>query len=371
MVVEVEDVLLLRPGVDVAELGEVANVAVMHVRRVFREKRFGCPQVGSHGDICRDVNQHGRVAHGEGGEEELLVSTPEAVSHWPDAQPVRDDLGADPAGAVVDHERVAYPVQGGLQWWCRKEVKRLDRRVLVVPDGGELPEGLEAVGHGGVPKTGSLEGVRLLCILTFPAAVKTGPRDDGVHLRVEGLDGVVAVAVDRLDALHVQHRLGRFPLLAPYAVGNKRECYRWFGGIKVTTNSTQGNISYSRWVVIPLTEGCWRIRAAGAVIRVEGLVVDDRLVEGCMAGRGQAQLLFRHHAAVVSRSGGLHVHPTEGAHARVPARRLAAKRCAMVRDEKRSLVLGVEEVCNLSIGGNSTSSTRECINQAAGVGPHV
>ena len=123
VVVQVEDVLFLGPGVDVAKLDEVADVAVVHVGGVGRVKGFGglgadrvsrdsCRTDRLKPHIGRHVHQHGRVAHRKGGQKELLVGAGQAVVHGPHAQAVGDDLRADAARAVVDHERIAHAVQG-------------------------------------------------------------------------------------------------------------------------------------------------------------------------------------------------------------------------------------------------------------------
>ncbi|MNR10012.1 hypothetical protein D3C85_1262400 [compost metagenome] len=113
--VQVEDVLLVAV-VAVAELDEVPDIAVVDVRRlgrVQRHRRLDPDRVGRwhlprrqafQADVGRHVHQHGDVADGMGTEEELFISARQAVMHRAHAQAVGDDLGADAARAVVDHE---------------------------------------------------------------------------------------------------------------------------------------------------------------------------------------------------------------------------------------------------------------------------
>ncbi|MNF44700.1 hypothetical protein D3C84_258150 [compost metagenome] len=113
--VQVEDVLLVAV-VAVAELDEVPDIAVVDVRRlgrVQRHRRLDPDRVGRwhlprrqafQADVGRHVHQHGDVADGMGTEEELFIGAGQAVMHRAHAQAVGDDLGADAARAVVDHE---------------------------------------------------------------------------------------------------------------------------------------------------------------------------------------------------------------------------------------------------------------------------
>jgi hypothetical protein len=118
VVVQVEDVLLERAGVDVADLGEVARVTVMDVGGVLLEEGVvvdeaagpvvhadrgigyvdGVTPAGlNRRDITIPVKFHNRVAHRLRGEEELLVGAVGAVVHGARVQAVGDDLRADAA----------------------------------------------------------------------------------------------------------------------------------------------------------------------------------------------------------------------------------------------------------------------------------
>ncbi len=168
VVVQVEDVLLLRAHVDVSELGEVARVAVVDVRRVVLEKgrgglgadqghergilgRHRCGRYVFEPEVGRHVHPHPGVSHREGGQEELLVGAAETIVHGTHAQPVGDDLGADAAGGVVDHEGVAHAVERVAEHRvAEKALEGLRRARLVVPHLCPVTEGFQPVRHRGV-----------------------------------------------------------------------------------------------------------------------------------------------------------------------------------------------------------------------------
>ncbi len=233
VVVQVEDVLLERTGVDVADLDEVARVAVVDVGRVFlvqgvvvdeaarpvvyADRRVGyvdrvaparlvrCRQLASKlhdfprvalldAGVGREVHQPGRVADGLRGEEELLVGAVGAVVHGPGVQAVGDDLRADAARAVVDHEAVPDAVDGVLQHRVRVPLREhLRVGLLVVVDRRELAEGLEPVGELRVVLAHALQRVGAV----REAAVRLRADDDGVDVRVE----------QRVAVQHVEDRL--------------------------------------------------------------------------------------------------------------------------------------------------------------------
>ena len=262
VVVQVEDVLL-EAVVGVAELDEVADVAVVDIRRVTRVVGLG--GLGAHGGdelrlgrgqrrrtvlqkqqdiqhvlrrdglqagVGREVHQVGHFAHREVGEEEFLVGAVQAVVHGADAQTVGQDLGADAARTVVDHELVAHTLEQvgedrgqRVDGLARRRLEagdvvkaRIGLRVgrLVVPELREVAERLQAVRVGRVAHALAFQRVGA----GGEGAVGVGADDHGVHLGVHdgvaldhGQDGAAALAFSgpgqgvRVGGLVVEDRL--------------------------------------------------------------------------------------------------------------------------------------------------------------------
>jgi len=122
VVVLVEDVLLAGTCVNVAHLDELAGIAVMHVRRIVREQRVIRFRSGRRAacqrglavleaEVGRDIRQLGYIAHRKRGEEKFFVIAINTIVRRSDAQTAGNDLTADAAGTVVDHERITHTVQ--------------------------------------------------------------------------------------------------------------------------------------------------------------------------------------------------------------------------------------------------------------------
>src|SRR5262245_29545879 len=104
MRMQVENVMLCRPGVQVAEFGVVADVAVVHVRWIIRIEDLGCLSPERAGwrrlprsdvleaDICWNVDHHRGIAERPRGQEKLFVLAVVARKHWANAQPIGKDL---------------------------------------------------------------------------------------------------------------------------------------------------------------------------------------------------------------------------------------------------------------------------------------
>ena len=86
-------------------------------------------------DVGRNIDQQRWVTHGERRQEELLVRTVQAVVHRAHAEAVGDDLAADAAGAVVDHEGILDALEHVLVLRVQVEAgERLAVGGLVVED---------------------------------------------------------------------------------------------------------------------------------------------------------------------------------------------------------------------------------------------
>ena len=189
--------MLLRAGVEVAELHAVVQVAVVDVRRIVRVQGLGRRS----GLVRRVVDDHRRVADRPRAQEELLVLALDALPHRTDAEPVGDDLGADAAGAVVDREPVPHAVEGvredGVLVLVEPLRERLDGLDLVVEDDRELAERLLA------------SVAVLVVVLVLPVLVGVRPHrdrtslragDDRVQVRVHDVARVVEHVEDREPA---------------------------------------------------------------------------------------------------------------------------------------------------------------------------
>ncbi|MCY1342263.1 hypothetical protein D9M68_271800 [compost metagenome] len=282
--------------VGVVDLDEIAQVAVVHVRRLgrvqhhagldaggFRRRRLAGGEAFQ-ADVGRHVHQLGDIPHRVRAEEELLVGAGQAVVHRPDAQAVGEDFRADAAGAVVDHEGVAT----GLQHVAEHRVgpvagKGLGDRVLVMEHHGEVAEGFQPVGQRRVALALALQRVG-------------GRREAAVGFRAH--DDGIAVAGDDFRA--VDHVDDRQPGLA--------------------------------------------FADPGFAVRVARLVVDHRLAGGRAAGGGQAHFFLGEGVAVGAALLRHHHHLGEQAVADVAGGALAAEGRSLAADGEGAFALGVKGV---------------------------
>src|SRR5262245_35899570 len=190
--------MLCRPGVQVAEFGVIADVAMVHVRWIIRIERFGRLSSERAGrrrltgsevlkaDIRWNVNHHRGIAERPRGQEKLFVLAVVAGKHWADAQPVGEDLRSDATSSVVDREAILHAVERMLENRIIVEAgESLDREYLIVENDGEFTEWLFARADG---QPGRLRhpDVRLQgwvgrkCPLR--EIIATGARNDGVEI---------------------------------------------------------------------------------------------------------------------------------------------------------------------------------------------
>lgn len=314
--VQVEDVLLM-PVVGVAELGEVADVAVVHVGR-FRgvQGHAGFDPNGTgrrdfawadvlQADVGRHIHQGADVADGMGAEEELFVSARQAVVHRAHPQAVGHHFGAHATGAIVDHEGVTRR----LQYMAHHRVRpvageRLSARDLVGELRGEIAERLQAVGQRRVALAHAFQWVGRL----GEAAVGVWAHDDGIGFAVD-------------DLVTVDHGYDR---LAGLAFGDP-----WF------------------------------------YLRVTRFVVDHRLAGGSTASGGQAHFFFGEGVAVGAAKLGHHHHLAEQAIGNVARRAFTAKRGGFAGSGKGTFALGIQGVAAGAAGAD------EEVAIAPGVGRNV
>ncbi len=292
---QVEDVLFMAV-VGVAELGEVTDVAVVHVGRFRREQgHAGLDPDGAgrwylartdvlQADVGRHVHQRTDITDRVRTEEELLIGARQAVMHRPHAQAVGHHFGAHATGTVVDHERVA----GGFQYVAHHRVgpvtrKRLGAGDLVGELRGEVTERLQAVGQRRVALAQAFQRVGGL----GETAIGVGAHDDGIGFAVDDL-----VAVDH---------------------GNDRLAGLAFGD-------------------------------PGLHLRVAGFVVDHRLAGGGTAGGGQAHFFFGEGIAVGAAEFWHHHYLAEQAVGNVARSALAAECGGLAGSGKSAFAFGVQGI---------------------------
>ncbi|CAM3226822.1 hypothetical protein PAAM106076_12335 [Paracoccus aminovorans] len=216
MGMQVKDMRLFRPGVEVPEHHRVVQIGVVHVRRVVREPF-----------------QQGRVAIGPGGQEELLIKALGAGRRRADALAVGQQQGAHARGAVIDREAVAHP--GKLAEAGQfLEIAGVIAFQLVVEEHREFAEGAIArfgrgivvapVRRGAAQRLGRLRGGR----------GGVAP-DHGVQVGMHQLDragGGEIAAVQRPG--HVQHRhaVDRRLIVQPALPGVARRVLRRPGPVQ-------------------------------------------------------------------------------------------------------------------------------------------
>ena len=342
VVVQVEDVLFLA-GVQVAELDEVTEVAVVHVRRVVRvvhPRGLGAEQrhvadlaaafvdIGLHvfgrdanevrprhlagcqllqAEVGRRVDQQGRVTDGERRQEELLERAVDTVVHRPDAEPVGHHLGAHPGRAVIDHEGVAHAMQRVAEYRVLEHAgEGLRRRVLVVEDRGELAERLEPVRQRGVGLAGRLERVGA----ARERPVLLGADDHRVDVAMHEAPHT------RLGLQHVEDRPAGLALGHPGGRGG-------VDGLVVDHRVAGAGGAGERGVDI-------------AALDLGRLPGEHRVAE---LARRQAQFLFGHLAAVEPGLRRLHRDHAEQAGAAGAGGAFATERRARVRDEKGAFLV--------------------------------
>ena len=323
VVVQVEDVLFLA-NVRIAELDEVADVTVVHVGRVFgaddvvglralraRRRRLAGQQ-RFEAQVGRHVHRQGRVTDRERSQEELFVGAAEAVVHRADTEPVGDDLGADAARAVIDHEAVFDAGQHIAEHRVGLEEtgERLRRARLVMEQGREIAEGLQAVRHRRVAL--ALAFQRVGRSREGPVRVRAGHHgvDLGVH------DGA---CLGRRAVHHVQDRQ---PGLAFGRPGGGRRVGRFIA-------------TGLRTVDAAAPVGELGLAVAREFGRVEHAVAVD-------VG-GQAQFFFLHLAAVDPGAGGLDDDLAEQAVGRVALVGVGAE-AAAAGDVEHAFLFSVEPV---------------------------
>ncbi|MNZ67462.1 hypothetical protein D3C78_857130 [compost metagenome] len=303
--VQVEHVLLVAV-MGIADAHRIADVAVGDVGRLGREQGHAGLDPGAafrrhlagedalQADVGRHIHLHGDVAHGMGAEEELLVGAGQAVVHGADAQAVGHHLGADAAGAVVDHEGVA----GRLQHVAEHRVvpvtgEGLGHGVLVMEHRGEIAEGLQPVGQRRVALAVAFQRVGI----GRKGAIVFRPHDHRV-----------GVAGDDLAVVHHgDHRQAGLAFLGP-----------------------------------------------GRGLRITRFVIDDRLAGRGAAGGGQAHFFLGDHVAVGARPFGQHHYLGEQAVGGVAAGALAAEGGAVAGSGEGALALGVERVAAAAAGRDQT-----------------
>ena len=161
-----EDMVLLRPGMQVPELHKIPNIRMAHIGRIGRIFRISradtfialtirVPWLRAaifETSIRRHIDQHGGVTNGEGRQEEFLISTAQAVVHRANPKAVRDNLRSNTRGTIIDHEIVAHTMQRVLKNRVTIPVREsLGRNGFIVENHNEFAESLQTVRKGRIP----------------------------------------------------------------------------------------------------------------------------------------------------------------------------------------------------------------------------
>ena len=334
LVVQVENMLFERAGMRVANLRVVADVGGVHVGRVFlvervvaldrtvRQVRIAPAGVLRHRACRRDVrrvaaldtrvggrvDEQCRIADRRGRQEEFFVSAVRAVMHRACVQAVRDDLGTDAAGTVVDHELVLDAGQREAEHGIVVPAREYLRVGLFVMElRRELAERLDAVRELRVVQADALERVRAIrrrrswrtITDAAPAAVLIRARDDRIDVAVHELAA---------RSQHIEYRETRL------ALGNP--------GLDVRV---RGFVVNDRLATTVTGDA---VHANGISIRVKIAVAFH------MTDRREAHFFLGDLAAIDASALWLHVQCAEHADRRVAAAGFAAELCAVaVEDE--------------------------------------